>query len=90
VLPVLMILILFKLNWARTTRDVMIALFTGFILTYFALTIIGVAFRGKGQQLVPFWKVPNLESNPAIQRYTPPPESPYVLTNQTPGAESHA
>jgi hypothetical protein len=89
-LPGLMIFILFRLGWAHNTRDVMISLFTGFIVVYFALTIIGVAFRGNGQQLVPFWRVPNLESNPAIQRYTPPPESPYVLIDHRPGTESHA
>ena len=78
-LPALMILILVKLGWAHTVRDAMIALFTGFILVYVGLTIIGVAFRGKGQQLVPFWKVPNLEKNPAIERYVPAPDSPYAL-----------
>lgn len=89
ILPVLMLLILFKIGWAHTTRDSMIALFTGFITVYFALTIIGVAFRGEGQKLVPFWKVPNLEGNPAIQRYTPPPESPYVLIDVRSGSEVH-
>ena len=90
-LPLLMVVILFKIGWASTTRDVMIALFTGFILTYFALTIIGVAFRGKGQQLVPFWKVPNLEGNPAIQRYVPPSDTPsYVLLDQGSGTETNA
>lgn len=79
-IPAVMLLILFKIGWAKTTRDVMIALFTGFILVYVGLTIIGVAFRGKGQALVPFWKVPNLEKNPAIQRYVPQEETPrYVL-----------
>ncbi len=79
-LPALMILILVKLGWARTVRDGMIALFTGFILVYVGLTIIGVAFRGKQQLLVPFWKVPNLEKDPAIQRYLPQDENPpYVL-----------
>src|SRR4029079_14587298 len=58
-LPALMIIVLFKLGWAHTVRAAMISLFTGFILVYFGLTIIGVAFRGKGQQLVPFWHVPN-------------------------------
>ena len=58
----------------------MIALFTGFIMVYFALTIIGAAFRGQGQQLVPFWKVPNLDGDPAIQRQIAPPQHPaYVL-----------
>lgn len=78
-LPALMLLILFKLGWASTMRDAVIALFTGFILVYFALTIIGVAFRGEGQQLVPFWEVPNLEGNPAIKRYEPPPDAPQLV-----------
>lgn len=80
VLPAILLFILFKIGWARTMRDAMIALFTGFILVYVGLTIIGVAFRGKGQKLVPFWEVPNLEKNPAIQRYVPVNEQvPYVL-----------
>jgi hypothetical protein len=78
-LPAVMVIMLFKMGWAHNVRDVMISLFTGFILVYFALTIVGVAFRGKGQQLVPFWKVPNLESDPSIQRYVAPPASEYAL-----------
>jgi hypothetical protein len=88
-LPALMIFILFKLGWAHTTRDVMISLFTGFILVYFGLTIIGVAFRGKGQNLVPFWKVPNLEKDPTIQRHVPPPESQFVLIDTRTGIPIH-
>jgi hypothetical protein len=88
-LPALMIFIIWKLGWANTTRDHMIALFTGFILVYFALTIVGVAFRGKGQQLVPFWRVPNLEGDPGIQRQVPAPESPYVLTDTRTGNGWH-
>ncbi len=88
-LPALMIWVLMKLGWAHTVRDAMIALFTGFILVYFALTIVGVAFRGKGQNLVPFWKVPNLENNPSIQRYAPPPETPLVFADRGRGAEGH-
>ncbi len=70
-LPALMIFILKKLGWANTVRDAMIALFTGFILVYVALTIIGVAFRGRGQQLVPPTSVPNLEKDPSIYRQVP-------------------
>jgi hypothetical protein len=88
-LPIIMIVTLFKIGWAHTTRDTMIALFTGFILVYFALTIIGVAFRGEGQKLVPFWKVPNLEGNPAIKRYVPPPESQFVVIDQRSGNVTH-
>jgi hypothetical protein len=60
-LPILMILIMRKLGLVVTVRDVSIALFTGFIVTYFALTIVGAGFRGSGQDLVLPWDVPNLE-----------------------------
>jgi hypothetical protein len=71
---IIMIMIMKKLGWILTTRDIMIALFTGFILTYVALTIIGAAFRGKGQNLVPPGRVPNLEHDPTIMReHTPAP-----------------
>jgi hypothetical protein len=72
-LPIVLLVILNKLGWASSVRDYMVALFTGFILTYTALTIIGVAFRGKDQALVPFWKVPNLHHDPSIYREVPHP-----------------
>ena len=84
ILIALMWIILFKIGWAHTVRDAVLAFFTGFIVVYFALTIIGVAFRGEGQQLVPFWKVPNLEGNPAIRSYEPPPDAPYVRIDHQP------
>ncbi|MEX2246537.1 MAG: hypothetical protein WEC75_07600 [Dehalococcoidia bacterium] len=83
-LPALMVLILVKLGWAHTTRDAMISLFTGFILVYVALTVVGVAFRGKDQDLVPFWKVPNLEKDPSIYRQLPVPPS-YGLVDMAAG-----
>lgn len=89
-LPALMVFILFKVKWALTVRDAMIALFTGFILVYFALTIVGVAFRGRGQNLVPFWKVPNLEGAPNIQRSAPPsPDTQFVLIDSARVHGSH-
>jgi len=76
--------ILFRvLGWATTTRDFMIALFTGFMLTYFALTIIGAAFRGKGQELVPPTHVPNLEHFPNIMREHSPPSYDAMLEQDT-------
>lgn len=54
---VILVLILKKMGWVQTTRDVMIALFSGFIATYWTLTIIGSFFRGEGMQLVPPWDV---------------------------------
>jgi hypothetical protein len=60
-LPIVMIVMMRKGKLVFTTRDVAIALFTGFIVTYFALTIVGAGFRGSGQDLVLPWDVPNLE-----------------------------
>jgi quinol---cytochrome c reductase cytochrome c subunit, bacillus type len=77
-LPALMILILVKIGWAHSVRDAMIALFTGFILTYVALTIVGAAFRGKSENLVPPNHVPNLDKDPHIQRQVQPPDYGYV------------
>jgi hypothetical protein len=37
--------------WKPTTRDVMIALFTGFVVSYVILTIFGTFFRGQGMHL---------------------------------------
>ena len=90
-LPLLMILILKRMGWAQTMRDNMIAIFTGFILVYFALTIVGAAFRGHAQTLVPFWKVPNLDKDPHIQRQISPPGDPgYVIVRDGAGSELHA
>lgn len=57
-LPILLIAILRRLRWVSDTRDVMIVLFTGFVVVYWVLTIIGAAFRGAGQDLVLPWDVP--------------------------------
>ena len=60
-LPVLLILILRRLHWVNNTRDVMVAFFSGFVTTFWVLTIIGAAFRGAGQDLVLPWDVPRPE-----------------------------
>jgi len=60
-LPVLLIFILRRLRWVTTTRDVMIALFTGFVVVYWVMTTVGAAFRGAGQDLVLPWDVPRPE-----------------------------
>jgi hypothetical protein len=56
--PTIMILILRRMGWVVTTRDMAIALFTGFVTVYWIMTIIGAAFRGAGQELVLPWDVP--------------------------------
>jgi quinol-cytochrome oxidoreductase complex cytochrome b subunit len=39
-------------------REVLIAYFTAFIVTYFLLTIIGLFFRGEGMALILPWRLP--------------------------------
>lgn len=41
-----------------TKRELIIALFTGFFVTYFVLGIIGTSFRGEGQELTWPWDLP--------------------------------
>jgi hypothetical protein len=40
-------------RWKPTTREVMVALFTGFFASYIILTIFGTFFRGQGMHL--YW-----------------------------------
>ncbi len=49
---VLIIYILFRLGWVRTTRDVMIVMFTGAMAAYLTLTLVMSFFRGPGQDLI--------------------------------------
>jgi hypothetical protein len=61
ILPIIMLLMLKQIGWLLTTRDVMIAVFTGMMVVYFVLTIIGAGFRGAGQDLVMPWDVPDID-----------------------------
>jgi menaquinol-cytochrome c reductase cytochrome b/c subunit len=61
VLPIILVYILWRIAWVNNRRDVMIALFSGFIMVFWVLTIIGAAFRGEGQDLVPPWQVPRID-----------------------------
>jgi hypothetical protein len=70
ILPIMQSLTLWKMGWAKTRRDHLIALFTGFIAAYFLLTIIGTAFRGRGMELEPAGSVIS-ESYHAAQGETP-------------------
>lgn len=60
-LPVLLIYLLWRVGWVNTRRDVFISLFSGFIVVYFLMTIVGAAFRGAGQDLVLPWDVPRID-----------------------------
>lgn len=41
-----------------TTRELTIALFTGFFVTYWVLAVIGTSFRGPGQEFMMPWDLP--------------------------------
>lgn len=45
-------------KWRPTTREVIIGLFTAFVVTYVVLTISGIFFRGLGMRLVWPWDLP--------------------------------
>jgi hypothetical protein len=60
-LSVLLVYILWRIRWVRTSRDVMIAIFTGFMVIFWLMTIVGSAFRGAGQELVWPWDVPRID-----------------------------
>jgi menaquinol-cytochrome c reductase cytochrome b/c subunit len=51
---VVMVTAIFK----PTRRELIIALFTGFVVTYLMLTAFGTSFRGEGQALVWPWELP--------------------------------
>jgi hypothetical protein len=61
VLPAILIIMLRMLGWMNSMRDASIALFTGMMVVYFILTIIGAGFRGAGQDLVLPWDVPAID-----------------------------
>ena len=51
-LTVLIVYALFRIGWARNSRDVMLIMFTGAMAAYLTLTIVGSFFRGQGQELI--------------------------------------
>ncbi len=52
------LLYLFIRRWRPSTREVMIGLFTAFVVTYFLLTISALFFRGLGMNLTWPWDLP--------------------------------
>lgn len=57
ILAVLIIYVLFRIGWLRTTRDLFIVMFTAVMVSYLTLSMIGSFFRGQAQALVPFWEI---------------------------------
>ncbi|HUQ41362.1 MAG TPA: hypothetical protein VM052_02560 [Candidatus Limnocylindrales bacterium] len=57
ILPVILVLLVKRLFGART-REWMIAIWTGFVVTYLVLTIVGTSMRGPGMDLYAPWSLP--------------------------------
>lgn len=53
-----MLVVMVKQIFQPTTREMIIALYTGFFVTYWLLAIIGTSFRGPGQDLTWPWDLP--------------------------------
>ena len=56
-LPVVLVLLCKRLFGANT-REWMIAIWTGFVVTYLVLTVVGTSMRGPGMDLYPPWSLP--------------------------------
>lgn len=52
------LVVMVKRIFNPTTREMIIALYTGFFVTYWVLAFIGTSFRGPGQDLILPWNLP--------------------------------
>jgi hypothetical protein len=56
------LLVILRATWRDIDRsEIVIALFTGFVVTYVVLTFVGTAMRGPGMDLYPPWAVPPVQ-----------------------------
>lgn len=58
VIGIAVLVVLVKSIFRPTTRELIIALYTGFFVTYWVLAFIGTSFRGPGQDLMWPWDLP--------------------------------
>jgi menaquinol-cytochrome c reductase cytochrome b/c subunit len=56
--PVVILVIILRRVWNANLREVIIGLFTGFVVTFLLLTISGTVFRGPGMHLYWPWDMP--------------------------------
>jgi quinol-cytochrome oxidoreductase complex cytochrome b subunit len=61
VLGIAVLVLLVQVLFRPTRREMIIALFTGFVVTYLVLTFFGTSFRGPGQDLYWPWDLVGLE-----------------------------
>lgn len=59
------LVVIVQLLFKPTRREWIIALFTGFVTSYFVLTVIGTFFRGYGMELQLYWPWTNLHEGHA-------------------------
>ena len=58
VATIAVLVVMVQVIFRPTRREMIIALFTAFVVTYVVLTISGTSFRGEGQDLVFPWQLP--------------------------------
>jgi menaquinol-cytochrome c reductase cytochrome b/c subunit len=58
ILPTIIMVIILRRVWNASLREVLIGLFTGFVVTFVLLTISGTVFRGPGMHLYWPWDMP--------------------------------
>jgi menaquinol-cytochrome c reductase cytochrome b/c subunit len=56
--PVLLVFLLKRVFRGIDKTEIIIGLFTGFVILYYTLTFVGTAMRGPSQQLFPPWALP--------------------------------
>ena len=56
--PVVLLVIIMRRVWNASIREIMIGLFTGFVVTFVLLTISGTVFRGPEMRLYWPWNMP--------------------------------
>jgi menaquinol-cytochrome c reductase cytochrome b/c subunit len=67
-LPALLVWLV-KRIYDADMRGAMIALFTGFVVSYAILTIVGTAFRGHGMELWWPWQNPRVPEGATIRTW---------------------
>jgi quinol-cytochrome oxidoreductase complex cytochrome b subunit len=58
IVTIAVLMVLVQVLFKPTRREMIIALFTGFVITYLVLTVSGTSFRGEGQNLTVPWMLP--------------------------------
>jgi len=56
--PIVILVIIMRRVWNASLREVLIGLFTGFVVTFVLLTVSGTVFRGPGMHLYWPWDMP--------------------------------